>query len=473
MSHELEFYIDGDWVRPSEGTTFDIFNPATEDAFAKVASASRSDVDRAVMAASAAFRSFRNTTIAERIELLEAIAAALKPRLPEIGELIMLEMGAPRWLAVDMQSRMALDHFTSLIDVLRTVSFTTRESGAEIVREPIGVCGIITPWNAPVAQVVGKVLPALAAGNTVVVKPSEMSPLSPLLLAEAMHEAGVPKGVFNLVNGEGAVGAMIAGHPDIPMISFTGSTATGIKVGRLAAETVKRVHQELGGKGANILLADADFGSAVATGVTHCFLNSGQVCVAPTRMLVPEDRLEEVVALARAQAEKMTVGDPGAAGSQLGPLANRMQFEKVQHLIQTGIDEGATLVTGGTGRPAGLNRGYYVKPTVFANVTPDMTIAQQEIFGPVLSIMTYMDVEDAIRIANDTPYGLTSYVSSADAGEARKVASRLEAGNVVVNYSPRHTGVPVGGYKQSGNGRQNGLHGLMEYMEMKAIVGVG
>jgi aldehyde dehydrogenase (NAD+) len=472
MRHAKEFLIGGAWVSSLGDDLFEIIDPATEEPLAQIASATAADVDRAVAAARAAFPSFARTSAKERAELLAAVLEVLRRRNAEVGALISQEMGAPLAVAVNIHGKMAMDHFESMIGVLGRVRFASQEDDAEVIREPIGVCGIITPWNAPVSQIAGKVVPALAAGCTMVVKPSEFAPLSPLLFAEIMHEAGVPAGVFNLVNGNGQAGAALAAHPGVDMVSFTGSTRTGIAVAKAAAETIKRVHQELGGKGANIILPDADMEKSVRMGVMHCFANSGQVCSAPTRMLVPADRHDEVVRIARSVAEAVVVGAPEDQKTQLGPLVSHAQFSKVQDLIASGISEGAELVTGGKGRPDGLDRGYYARPTVFAGVTPEMTIAQTEIFGPVLSIMPYQDEADAIRIANGTPYGLSAYVCSSSNDAAKRFASQLQAGLVTVNYTPRNPAIPFGGYKQSGNGRQNGLHGLLEYTEVKAIVGL-
>jgi aldehyde dehydrogenase (NAD+) len=469
MIHEQEFYIDGVWVQPSASSRVPVINPATEEVVAMIGLAERTDVDRAVAAARTAFPAFSRTTVKERVELLTAVLEALRRREQEIAQAVSLEMGAPLGSA-KVQGDFSIDAFTSMIEVLAEAPLVTRERGVETVREGIGVCGLITPWNGPVMAIAGKVAPALAAGCTMVVKPSELAPLSPVLFAEAVHEAGLPPGVFNLLNGAGDAGTLIAGHPDIDMVSITGSTETGIRVAHAAADTVKRVHQELGGKGANIILPDADLATAVRAGVLRCFFNSGQVCSSPTRMLVPVDLHEQAVAHARAAASAVVVGDPADPRTQLGPLANRAQFEKVQQLIHDGIDEGAELVVGGLGRPAGLNRGFYVRPTIFANVAADMKIAQTEIFGPVLSIIPYRDEADAIRIANGTRYGLQSYVSSSDIEHARRVARQIESGVVIVNYLARPSGAPFGGYKRSGNGRQNGLHGLLEYTEVKAIV---
>jgi aldehyde dehydrogenase (NAD+) len=376
------------------------------------------------------------------------------------------------WLAKGAQAPAGVGHLKQALEVLKTYTFMQNRGAIRIIREPIGVCGFITPWNWPINQITCKVAPALAAGCTMVLKPSEIAPLNAILVAEVLHDAGVPRGVFNLVNGDGpTVGAAIAAHPGVDMVSFTGSTRAGIQVAKAAADSVKRVAQELGGKSANIILDDVDLKAAVESGVQRCFTNSGQSCSAPTRMLVPRARHAEAVAIAKAAAERVIVGDPNQKGS-LGPIANRAQFEKVQRLIETGIREGADLVTGGPGRPQGLEKGYYVRPTVFANVRNDMTIAREEIFGPVLSILPYEDENDAVQIANDTVYGLSGYVSSGDTQRALRVAARLRTGNVHVNGAPVDYSAPFGGYKQSGNGREWGEFGFEEFLEVKAVMGV-
>jgi aldehyde dehydrogenase (NAD+) len=381
-------------------------------------------------------------------------------------------MGAPFWLSKAAQAATGLAHFAQAIEVLKTYPFEEARGRTMIVREPVGVCGLITPWNWPINQIACKVAPALAAGCTIVLKPTEVAPMNAILFTEILHQAGVPPGVFNLVNGDGpTVGAAIASHPGIDMVSFTGSTRAGVQVAINAAPTVKRVTQELGGKSANIILDDADFQTAVAGGVTGCFTNSGQSCNAPTRMLVPASRQAEAIAIAKAAAERMMVGDPFQEGVKLGPVVSEVQFNKIQGLIQRGIDEGAQLVTGGVGRPDGLGTGFYVKPTVFAGVNNSMTIAREEIFGPVLAILPYESEEDAIAIANDTPYGLSGYVSSGDLEHARRVASRLRTGNVHLNGAPGAFDAPFGGYKQSGNGREWGVNGFEEFLETKAVLG--
>jgi aldehyde dehydrogenase (NAD+) len=475
MKDHLQFYIDGRWVDPSgEARPFPVINPATEEPIARIALGSAKDVDLAVAAARRAFETYSQTTREQRIDLLKAISAAYQARLDEVAETISLEMGAPLWLAKAAQAPMGLTHFAEMIKVLESYPFEEQRGTTRIRREPIGVCGLITPWNWPINQIACKVAPALAAGCTMVLKPTEIAPLNAILFAEILHTAGVPAGVFNLVNGDGpTVGQAIAEHPGVDMVSFTGSTRAGIEVARAAALTVKRVAQELGGKSANIILDDADFAAAVGGGTMGCAMNSGQSCNAPTRMLVPRSRHDEAVAIAKATAEQISVGDPSAATSRIGPVVSEAQWNKIQGLIRKGIDEGATLVVGGPGRPEGIERGYYVRPTVFANVRNDMAIAREEIFGPVLSILPYEDEEDAIRIANDTTYGLYGYVSSSNLERARRVASRIRAGQISVNGAPADFSAPFGGYKQSGNGREWGDFGLEEFLETKAVVGWG
>ena len=475
MTEHLEFYIDGRWVPPAgQAKTLDVVNPATEQAVARISAGAPADVDRAVAAARRAFETYGRSSRQERIALLERIAAVYEKRLGEIAETISEEMGAPMPLARAAQAPAGLAHVKQTLGVLKDYPFDESKGTTRILREPVGVCGLITPWNWPMNQIMCKVAPALAAGCTMVLKPSEIAPLSGIMTAQVLHEAAVPAGVFNLVNGEGpVVGAAMAAHPGIDMMSFTGSTRAGTQVAKAAADTVKRVAQELGGKSANILLDDADFGRMVKHGVRACFNNSGQSCNAPTRMLVPRARLAEAAAIAKETAEATIVGDPRGEKTNLGPVAGKAQFEKVQKLIEKGIAEGADLVTGGTGRPHGLDRGYYIRPTVFANVRNDMTIAREEIFGPVLCILPYDTEDDAVRIANDTPYGLSGYVSSGDPERAFRVASRLRTGNVHLNGATVDYAAPFGGYKQSGNGREWGEFGFEEFLEVKAVMGVG
>jgi len=472
MADHLNFYIDGAWVPPVTPATREVINPATERSIGTISMGSAADVDRAVAAARKAFASYSRTTPAERVALLENIVRVYKTKYDELAQTISTEMGAPIWLSKAAQAATGLGHFAQAIEVLKTYAFEETRGKTLIVREPVGVCGLITPWNWPINQIACKVAPALAAGCTIVLKPTEVAPLNAVLFTEILHEAGVPPGVFNLVNGDGpTVGAAIASHPGIDMVSFTGSTRAGVQVAINAAPTVKRVTQELGGKSANIILDDADFQSAVSSGVISCFTNSGQSCNAPTRMLVPASRHADAVTIAKVAAERMRVGDPFQEGIKLGPVVSEIQFNKIQGLIQIGIDEGAQLVTGGVGRPEGLPTGFYVKPTVFAGVKNSMTIAREEIFGPVLAILPYENEEEAIQIANDTPYGLSGYVSSGDLDHARRVASRLRTGSVHLNGAQLAFDAPFGGYKQSGNGREWGVNGFEEFLETKAVLG--
>jgi aldehyde dehydrogenase (NAD+) len=472
MSDFSKFYIDGTWVAPQSPRPFDVINPATEEPVAQINLGSAADVDRAVAAAKAAFPAFSRTRREERLALLQKIAEAYKARHDELAQTITKEMGAPAWLASRAQAAVGLAHLNQMIAILKDFAFESLRGTTLIAREPVGVCGFITPWNWPMNQILCKVAPALATGCTMVLKPSEIAPLSAIIFAEILDAAGVPKGVFNLVNGDGpTVGQAIASHPDIDMVSFTGSTRGGIAVAKAAADTVKRVHQELGGKSANIVLPDADLQKAVAGGVQACFLNSGQSCDAPTRLFVQAGQHDQAVAIAKAAAEATKVGDPNTKGTSIGPLASEAQFRKVQRLIEAGIAEGATLAAGGPGRPEGFNRGYYARPTVFANVRPGMTIAREEIFGPVLSILPYESEEDAIRMANDTVYGLSGYVQSRDLDHARRVAAQLRTGQVRLNGAGPDFAAPFGGYKQSGNGREWGEFGLEAFLEIKAVIG--
>jgi aldehyde dehydrogenase (NAD+) len=471
MREYMKFYIDGAWVDPVTPKSLDVINPATEEVCGHISAGSAADVDKAVAAARKAFETFSKTTREERIDLLERILAEYQKRFGDIAKAITEEMGAPASLAQRAQAPIGIAHIATGIQVLKTFQFEEDRGQTRLVKEPIGVCGMITPWNWPINQIACKVVPALATGCTMVLKPSEESPFSAILWAEVMHAAGVPAGVFNLVNGLGMdVGAAISSHPGIDMVSFTGSTRAGVEVARAAAATVKRVAQELGGKSPNIILPDADFSTAVSGGVKHVMQNSGQSCNAPTRMLVPSAKMDEVIVIAKEAAESTTVGDPNG-NAQIGPVVNKTQWEKIQRLIQAGIDEGATLVTGGTGRPEGLDKGFYVKPTVFANVTNDMTVAKEEIFGPVVSILGYESVDEAVAVGNDTEYGLAAYVSGSDIVKVREVASKLRAGQVSINGGGGDMMAPFGGFKMSGNGREWGDHGFTEYLEVKAILG--
>ena len=468
MKEFLQFYIDGEWVDPAMANTLDVINPATEEAVARISLGSAEDVDRAVAAAKRAFAAFSQTSREERMALLEKILEVYKTHYNDIAEAISAEMGAPITLSQKAQAATGIGHFKTALRVLKDYPFEEVRGTTLLRKEPVGVCGFITPWNWPINQIACKVAPALAAGCTMILKPSEIAPMNAYLFAQVLDEAGVPAGVFNLVNGDGpTVGEAMSAHPDIDMMSFTGSTRAGIAVAKAAADTVKRVTQELGGKSANIILEDADFAKAVSRGVAGCMVNSGQSCNAPTRMLVPAARMEEAIEVARAAVERSAPGDPTQENTALGPVVSKVQFDKIQGLIQAGIDEGATLVAGGTGLPDGMERGYFVRPTVFANVTNDMTIAREEVFGPVLAILAYEDEDDAVAIANDTPYGLSGYVSSGDLAHAGRVAARLRTGNVHINNAPGDQGAPFGGYKQSGNGREWGEFGFEEFLEVR------
>jgi aldehyde dehydrogenase (NAD+) len=472
MREVLQFYIDGQWVDPVEPRTLDVINPATEEACGRISLGSAADVDKAVAAARRAFESYSQTTREQRIDLLQAILDEFTRRYKDVAEAIMDEMGAPWSVANGAQAGSGPQHIKATIRALKAYEFEERNRDTLIKKEAIGVCGMITPWNWPVNQVACKVAPALAAGCTMILKPSEIAPFDAAIFAEIVAAAGVPAGVFNLINGDGpGVGTALSQHPGIDMVSFTGSTRAGVLVAQNAAPTVKRVAQELGGKSANILLDDADFETAVKGGAEEVFFNTGQSCDAPSRMLVPRDRMEEAAALAASVAEATIVGNPRDDGVEVGPLVSDIQWNKVQALIQKGIDEGATVAAGGTGKPEGLDKGYYVRPTVFANVTNDMTIAREEIFGPVLSIIPYDDEDEAVRIANDTPYGLSGYVSSGDIERARSIAARLRTGMVHINGAHGNSMAPFGGYKQSGNGREWGAYGIDEFLEVKSIYG--
>jgi aldehyde dehydrogenase (NAD+) len=471
MREYLNFYIDGAWVPPTTPRTHAVINPATEEPTARISIGSAADVDKAVKAAQKAFETFQFSTREERIALLSKVIEVFQKRGPELARAISDEMGAPMWLANAAQAPAAMGHFASTLEVLKEYKFEEKRGNALLRFEPIGVCGFITPWNWPLNKIACKVAPALAAGCTMILKPSELAPLDAIIFAEILHEAGVPKGVFNVVNGDGpGVGEALSKHPGVDMMSFTGSTRAGIAVAKNAAETVKRVTQELGGKSANIILEDADLKKAVAGGMMSMTVNSGQSCNAPSRMFSPRKLQDACVAIAKATDESVKCGPADSADRVMGPVANGNQFAKIQGLIQKGIDEGATLVTGGTGRPDGLNRGYYVRPTVFSNVTNDMTIAREEIFGPVLCILPYDTEAEAIRMANDTVYGLAGYVSGS-AEKAAAVAAKLRAGQVSLNGVGPDRSLPFGGYKQSGNGREWGEFGFEEFLEVKAIAG--
>lgn len=466
------FYIDGAWLKASGTGTTDVIEPSSETVVGQIAAGTSSDVDAAVAAARRAFETFSRTSVDERLALLGRIRDLMAARSEEFAQALVTEMGAAVSFARASHVPFAIEHVRVQMEVLSRYQFLHDEGTTAIAREPIGVCGLITPWNWPLYQITAKVAPAIAAGCTVVLKPSELSPYSALLFAEVVHDAGVPAGVFNLVNGTGeAVGAALSSHPEVDLISITGSTRAGVLVAKAAAPTVKRVVQELGGKSPNILLDDADFSNAVGKGVLTGMRNAGQSCSAPTRMLVPVQRLREVEELAAGAAKAIVVGNPWDPETMMGPIANRAQFERVQAMIDAGIDEGAKLVCGGPGRAVGLNRGYFVRPTIFSEVNQDMTIAREEIFGPVLCLIPYSSEEEAIEIANDTVYGLGAHVQSGDLERARRVAKRIRSGQVHINYPPWDGHAPFGGYKRSGNGREYGLFGLEEFLETKAIVG--
>ena len=472
MFEYTKFYINGQWVDTVTPRTLEVLDPSTEEACATISLGSEADVDLAVAAAKNAFETFSQTSVDERVGMLERMAEIFQRRIGEIAEAIRLEMGAPIKLASTAQAYAGLGHITEAAKILKTYSFTEDLGPHRVVKEPIGVCGLITPWNWPLNQVSCKVAPALAVGCTMVLKPSEIAPLSAYLYAEIMDEAGIPPGVFNLVNGDGpTVGEALSRHPDVDMMSFTGSTRAGSLVAQNAAPTVKRVTQELGGKSPNIILDDADLEAAVTRGVMHMYNNTGQSCNAPSRMLVPRSLLSQAEEIAAKVTEGVVMGPTASESTTMGPVISKIQWDKIQGLIESGIAEGAKVVCGGPGLPDGIDRGYYVRPTVFSDVSNDMTIAQQEIFGPVLVMIPYDTEEEAIRIANDTPYGLAGYVQSGDLEHARRVASKIRAGNVHINGASAGLDVPFGGYKQSGNGREWGAHGFTDYLEIKAISG--
>ncbi|WIW50285.1 aldehyde dehydrogenase family protein (plasmid) [Bradyrhizobium sp. 62B] len=471
MSDHSKFYIAGKWVDPEKAEQIEVINPATEEVCSRISAGSGNDVNRAVAAAKTAFATYSQTSRAERLDLLQCILAEYLKRFDDMAKAVTMEMGAPVSFARRAQVPSGTIHIKAGIETLKAFKFEEDRGSTRVAKEPIGVCGLITPWNWPICQIVLKVVPALASGCTMVLKPSEESPLSAYIWTEIMHTAGVPPGVFNMINGTGpVVGAAIASHPGIDMVSFTGSTRAGVEVARNAAATVKRVTQELGGKSPNIILEGADLESAVRAGVRSVMLNSGQSCDAPTRMLVPAKKIAEAIKIAKDAAEAIAVGDPNG-NATIGPVVNKTQWERIQHLIATGIREGAALVTGGIGLPIGLTRGFYVKPTVFANVTNDMTIAREEVFGPVLSILSYENVEEAVEIANDTEYGLAACISGSDLHEIRTLAKKLRAGQISINGSGGDPFAPFGGYKLSGNGREVGDYGFHEYLETKTILG--
>ena len=469
----LQHYIEGRWVAPVVmGERFPVIDPTTESQVAEICMGSAADVDLAVAAACRAFPGFSATPLETRLDALRRINEVFKRRFDEMADAITTEMGAPRDMAREAQAASGPGHIEATIQAAQQLDWEVRIDGSNVVREPIGVCGLVTPWNWPINQILAKVAPAIAAGCTMVLKPSEQAPLSAQLIAEFIDEAGLPAGVFNLVHGNGpSVGHAMSAHPDIEMMSFTGSTRAGVDVAKTAADTIKRVAQELGGKSPNLIFADADLGRALGNAIRRCFYNTGQSCNAPTRLLVEASVYERAVELIKPLAEATKVGDPRQPGRHLGPLSSRIQFERVQRYMQIGIDEGARLVAGGPGRPEGIDRGFFVKPTVFADVHNGMRIAREEIFGPVLSMIPFKDLEDAIAIANDTPYGLAAYLFTSDLDKARTVARRLRAGSVHINGAGQGYMEPFGGFKQSGNGRECGTYGLLDFLELKSING--
>ncbi|GAA0330404.1 aldehyde dehydrogenase family protein [Sphingomonas oligophenolica] len=471
MKSYLRHYIDGAWVESEGGTRHEVIDPATEQPCTEIMLGSAADVDKAVAAARRAFETYSQTSVAERAALLGRIIEEYKARIPDLAAAISQEMGAPIGFATAAQAPTGLGHFMSTLKALNEFQFEERLGRARVVHEPLGVVAMITPWNWPLNQICAKVAPALAAGDTMVLKPSEESPACAMILAEVLDKAGVPAGVFNLVNGDGpGVGAALSSHKDVDMVSFTGSTRAGIAVAQAAAATVKRVHQELGGKAPNLVLEGADLATVLPPTVAGVLANSGQSCIAPTRLLVHASQVGEATQIVKTMMEATQVGDPSVMGAHIGPVVNKAQYDKIQGLIQSAIDEGATLVTGGTGRPDGRNAGYFIKPTLFTGVTPDMRIAREETFGPVATITSYDSQDEAVRIANDTPYGLSATISG-DPAAAAKVAPRLRAGLVTINSWAPEGGGPFGGYKQSGNGREGGKYGLTDFMEVKTVVG--
>ncbi|WP_019517313.1 aldehyde dehydrogenase family protein [Sphingomonas sp. Mn802worker] len=471
MNSYLKHYINGEWVESDGGRRYQVIDPATEQPCTEITLGTPADVDRAVAAARAAFETWSQTSVDERKAVLMRIIAEYKTRIPDLARAMAQEMGAPIGLAMAAQAPTGLGHFAATLKALDSFTFEETIGKARVVHEPLGVVAMITPWNWPLNQICAKVAPALAAGDTMILKPSEEAPGCAVILAEIMHAAGVPAGVFNLVNGDGAgVGAALSAHRGVDMVSFTGSTRAGIAVAQAAAATVKRVHQELGGKAANLVLEGADLGTVLPPTVAGVLANSGQSCIAPTRLLVHRSQVEQATAIVKSMMEQTPVGNPMDEGQHIGPVVNKAQFEKIQSLIQSAIDEGATLVTGGPGRPDGRNAGFFIQPTLFTDVTPDMRIAQEETFGPVATITSYDGIDEGVRIANDTEYGLSATISG-DPAEAAKVAGRLRAGLVTINSWSPDIAAPFGGYKQSGNGRENGKYGLADFMEVKTITG--
>ena len=474
MENLRKFYIGGEWVEPISSATMPVLNPATEEQIGTLALGNSDDVNRAVAAANDAFGAFALSSKAERLDLLRSLKAETQARFEELAQAMRMEMGAPITMSREVQADAAIGHLQGFIDALEGLEERTALANGDIqLHEPIGVCGLITPWNWPMNQVALKVVPALATGCACILKPSEHTPVSAAVYAEIIHEAGYPAGVFNLVNGDGpTVGAALSRHPDIQMMSFTGSTRAGTAVTRDAADTVKRVTLELGGKSPNLVFADCDLEEKVTASVQECMFNTGQSCDAPTRLLVERSCYDEVLEIAKRAADATAVGDPAQEGDHIGPLFDKIQYDRVQKMIKVGIDEGARLLTGGLGKPAGHETGWFVKPTVFADVSNDMRIAQEEIFGPVLAVIPFEDEAEAISIANDTPYGLAAYVQTGDPDRAERISSRLRVGAVHVNGGAFNYGSPFGGYKQSGNGREGGIMGLEDYLETKTLHGL-
>ena len=471
MSKLDKYYINGEWVVPLSKTTMNVINPANEDGIGKIILANELDVNLAVAAAKSAFSSFSQTSKEERLKLLKALLEISKKRLPELAKVISLEMGAPMTMSLELQADAAVGHLEGYIEALINQQEREKLSNGDVqVREPVGICGLITPWNWPVNQIALKALPALAAGCTCVLKPSEFTPLSSVMYSEMIHDAGFPPGVFNMIQGDGPLaGATLSKHPDIGMMSFTGSTRAGSSVSKDSADSIKRVALELGGKSPNIVFADCDLEERISGSIEECYINTGQSCDAPTRLLVERSCYKEVLEIAKRVGEAVKVGDPAQEGNHLGPLVSDIQFGRVQAMIEKGIKEGATLLVGGLGKPDGFDEGYWVRPTIFADANNKMAIAQEEIFGPVLTIIPFDSEEEAIEIANDTPYGLAAYVQSGDLNRAERVAQKLRVGMVHINGGGFNYGSPFGGYKQSGNGREGGIIGIEDFQEVKTL----
>ena len=472
MNNYNKIYLNGEWVTPKGTKKVIVSNPANEKAIGDIILADKADLDFAVLSAKEAFNSFSIITLDEKIGLFNNIINTFKKRLNDLAEIITQEMGAPITLSQKAQAPSGLGHFINTLNALKQFQFEEVSDSYIVRKEPVGVCGLITPWNWPINQITCKVAPALAAGCTLILKPSEVAPLSSVIFAEILHESGVPKGVFNLIHGDSKIGIQMCEHELIDMISFTGSTKAGIAVAKNSANTVKRVTQELGGKSANIILEDADFEKSVKKGILSCMSNSGQSCNAPTRMIIPNKKIEDAINIAKEVINGIVVGDPKNPETTLGPVVNKIQHEKIKSYIEKGIAEGATLVTGGSDLPDNIERGFFIKPTIFANVKNNMTIAKEEIFGPVLSIIGYEDENDAIAIANDSDYGLSGYISSSDMAKAASMAKKIRTGMVHINYAPVNQKAPFGGFKKSGNGREWGEHGIEDFLEKKSIIGL-